>query len=115
MRQQNRYRFRVNPPRTPSDRENSPVQFHQVTPEEASEFIITLSPAMMTSQNKSEQEIPGEIELRQNYPNPFNTTTNITFFLPEDRTVMLGIYNIVGQKVVYIIDVNLTDGVLVVY
>ena len=110
MRQQNRYRFRVHPPRTPSDRENSPVQFHQVTPEEASEFIITLSPAMMTSQNKSEQEIPGEIELRQNYPNPFNPTTNITFFLPEERPVRLGIYNIVGQQVASLIEDHLLAG-----
>ena len=37
--------------------------------------------------------------LQQNYPNPFNPETRISFSLPEDGEVSLGIYNLRGQLV----------------
>ena len=43
--------------------------------------------------------VPSEYALRQNYPNPFNPSTMIRFDLPEDATVSLIVYDIVGREV----------------
>ncbi len=47
---------------------------------------------------------PSDYILNQNYPNPFNPSTIISFTLPERETVTLDVYNLLGQKVVSIIN-----------
>jgi len=47
---------------------------------------------------------PKEFRLHQNYPNPFNPVTKIRFELPEPAHVSLSIYNIMGQRVITLID-----------
>ncbi len=42
--------------------------------------------------------------LNQNYPNPFNSSTTITYNLLERTEVVLCIYNLLGQKVITLID-----------
>ncbi|MCP4704760.1 MAG: T9SS type A sorting domain-containing protein, partial [candidate division Zixibacteria bacterium] len=54
--------------------------------------------------------LPSEFELFQNYPNPFNPTTNIQFYLEKSDEIVLGIYNITGQKVITLIDKRLGTG-----
>lgn len=49
---------------------------------------------------KIKQEfLPKEFYLSQNYPNPFNISTIINYSLPEDQTVTMELYNVIGQKV----------------
>lgn len=44
-------------------------------------------------------EKPEGVELFQNYPNPFNTQTNITFYLPEAKQVVLRVYDVQGRLI----------------
>ncbi len=48
--------------------------------------------------------IPNKINLAQNYPNPFNPITNINFSLPNNKFVILKIYDILGSEVNRIIN-----------
>ena len=57
-----------------------------------------------------EELIPEKFDLLQNYPNPFNPATTIPFNLPQQSNVLLTIYNILGQKVITLIDDNLPAG-----
>ena len=43
--------------------------------------------------------VPREFALRQNFPNPFNPSTTIQFDVSSHSTVVLNIYNILGQHV----------------
>ena len=54
--------------------------------------------------------VPSNYELFQNYPNPFNPTTNIKFSLPEDSKVIINIYNMLGQKVMELINSDYQAG-----
>jgi hypothetical protein len=54
--------------------------------------------------------VPGEFALHQNRPNPFNSATEIRFSLPKASAVKLEILNILGQKVITLIDDDLKPG-----
>jgi photosystem II stability/assembly factor-like uncharacterized protein len=54
--------------------------------------------------------LPLAYELRQNFPNPFNPTTTITYALPVDANVSLTIYDIIGQKVIQLLNGRATAG-----
>jgi hypothetical protein len=48
--------------------------------------------------------IPKKYILYQNYPNPFNPVTHIRYGLPKASDVKIDLYNILGQKVVTILE-----------
>ncbi len=56
------------------------------------------------------ESLPVSLVLDQNYPNPFNPSTTISFALPVKSNVTLNVYNLVGQKVLNIINGNLEEG-----
>jgi hypothetical protein len=48
--------------------------------------------------------IPREFDLNQNYPNPFNPTTVIEFALPVKSKVELSVYNLLGEKIITLVN-----------
>ena len=57
----------------------------------------------------SESE-PYAFALDQNYPNPFNPSTTINFSIMKSSNVTLTVYNILGQKVVTLVNGHLDAG-----
>jgi len=49
-------------------------------------------------------DIPLVFKLAQNFPNPFNPVTTINYSIPSDEKVTLDIYNILGQKVLTLLN-----------
>ncbi len=60
--------------------------------------------------SSEEEPLVNEYELYQNYPNPFNPNTKIRYRLKEDEQVKLEIYNILGQRVMVVVDEYQTEG-----
>jgi hypothetical protein len=58
----------------------------------------------------TEETIPEDFYLSQNYPNPFNPSTKIDFILPEEIKVKLTVFNILGEKVMKVLDQKLASG-----
>lgn len=58
--------------------------------------------------NSSNQ--PDEFTLYQNYPNPFNPETKITFTIPEETTISLKIFDVLGNEVSKLIDREVRQG-----
>ena len=53
---------------------------------------------------------PTVFSLEQNYPNPFNPSTSIKYSIPQDGIVSLAIYNILGEKVLTLVNQNMKAG-----
>lgn len=53
---------------------------------------------------------PHEYRLGQNYPNPFNPTTYIALHLPKPTHVNLSVFNVIGQKVMALVDGEMSAG-----
>jgi gamma-glutamylcyclotransferase (GGCT)/AIG2-like uncharacterized protein YtfP len=57
-----------------------------------------------------EEMIPDVYALHQNYPNPFNPVTTLRYDLPEDATVSIIIYDVMGRKVRSLINTTQSAG-----
>ena len=55
-------------------------------------------------------QIPNTYTLFQNYPNPFNPVTYIRFGLPKASDVILEIYNVLGQRIITLVDTHKPAG-----
>ncbi|MBN2028852.1 hypothetical protein JW824_01275, partial [bacterium] len=57
-----------------------------------------------SEENIVKADVPEKFALFQNMPNPFNPETVINYAIPEQSQVTLEIYNILGEKVMTLID-----------
>ncbi len=77
--------------------------------EELEGKIDSLPPTEVRETGEAET-LPETFVLLQNYPNPFNPTTEIEFMIPEPAQVKLEIFNILGRKIVTLVDRKLGPG-----
>ena len=54
--------------------------------------------------------LPSAFSLKPNFPNPFNPSTTISFTIPQNGSVMLRIYNSLGQPIRELLSENLQPG-----
>jgi len=54
--------------------------------------------------------IPFTTELQQNFPNPFNPETQITYSIAKTGDVQLTVYNLIGQKIVDLVNKSQAAG-----
>jgi hypothetical protein len=59
---------------------------------------------------KEANVVPAQYKLDQNYPNPFNPTTTINYSIPSAGRVTLKIYNLLGQEVEALVDLQQNAG-----
>lgn len=48
--------------------------------------------------------VPRSYALRNNYPNPFNPSTTIAYYVPKASDVKVEIFNVLGQRVMTLVD-----------
>ena len=56
------------------------------------------------SNDQNLYELPKYYSLKQNYPNPFNSATTIHYELPQNSSVKITVYDILGSYVIDIVD-----------
>jgi hypothetical protein len=55
--------------------------------------------------------IPEQFRLEQNYPNPFNPETRITYHLPQASTVILKVFNLLGDEICTLVNTKKQAGI----
>ncbi len=59
---------------------------------------------VVTGVGDENQAVPREFFISQNYPNPFNPFTMLSYGLPIGSEVRIDIFNVLGQRVVTLVD-----------
>ena len=72
--------------------------------EAGSVYFLSISGPVFVVATEDEVALPAGVSLGQNYPNPARSRTTIPFSLPESGAVRLTIYDMIGRRVVVVVD-----------
>ena len=67
-------------------------------------YKINVINTNVTDVHTQRLEIPSSFLIKQNFPNPFNGETNIIYSLPENSNIELTVYDILGTKVITLVN-----------
>jgi hypothetical protein len=56
------------------------------------------------------KDLPKRFAPKGNYPNPVQSVTTLVLDLPEDATIQVEVYNVLGQRVMKIADREASSG-----
>jgi len=73
-------------------------------PEGGEGRITATDEVSVSNENDPLTGLPTEFSLDQNYPNPFNPNTNIEFSLPQSANVTLNVYDMLGRRVMTLVN-----------
>jgi endo-1,4-beta-xylanase len=74
------------------------------------DYVDTANVVFAVSNEDLGLNTPTRFALQQNYPNPFNPSTSIKFDLPVNSNVRLEVFNMLGQKVMTLMNGEMTAG-----
>ncbi len=75
-----------------------------------SSTVLDFDVQQVATNHQTSSPVPSVITNISNYPNPFNPSTYISFYLSKNTHVQVDIYNIKGELVKNLIDINLLSG-----
>lgn len=85
-------------------------QFGSIDPKKYDHWDFGTRTPNPTSVDRIGEIVPGTFSLAQNYPNPFNPSTSIHYTLAKGSEIKLTVYNMLGQKVVTLVDATQVAG-----
>ena len=74
------------------------------------ETVINVNAAGAFVSVEDEVAVPLTTKLNKNYPNPFNPQTTISYVLQQKKHVTIDVYNILGQKIITLVDEEKNPG-----
>jgi len=82
----------------------------EIIPKQASTKLTILLGSTAFVESQEERLVPDELTFWPNYPNPFRGSTTIEYTLPKDAHVTLEVYDILGRRVVTLVDQRQSSG-----